>query len=111
MRRYAGTGKRFLAFMTAVCLAGNSGIAVQGASTTEEMSEREKRNAALSMEAAMQGMVLLENEDGALPLVSEGSLALFGGGAVRTAKGGTGSGDVNQRYAVSICEGFKNSRF
>lgn len=111
MRRYAGTGKRFLAFMTAVCLAGNSGIAVQGASTTEEMSEREKRNAALSMEAAMQGMVLLENEDGALPLVSEGSLALFGGGAVRTAKGGTGSGDVNQRYAVSIWEGFKNSRF
>lgn len=111
MRRYAGTGRRFLALMMTVCLAGNSGMAVQGASTSEEMSEREKRNAALSMEAAMQGMVLLENEDGALPIVSEESLALFGGGAVRTAKGGTGSGDVNQRYAVSIWEGFKNVGF
>lgn len=35
-------------------------------------------------------------------------MALFGGGAGETVKGGTGSGDVNNRENISIYEGFKN---
>ncbi len=56
------------------------------------MNARELRNAALARRAATQGMVLLKNENRALPL-QKGVLALFGSGAVRTVRGGTGSGD------------------
>lgn len=52
-------------------------------------------------------MVLLENKNQVLPIAKSGKIALFGGGAVNTVKGGTGSGDVNQRYTVSIWEGLQ----
>jgi len=78
----------------------------QAKATTEQLSEREKRNAELSMNVATEGMVLLENKNNALPITSKSKIALFGGGAYSTTKGGTGSGDVNQRYTVSIYEGF-----
>jgi beta-glucosidase len=86
------------------------------------MSEREIRNAKLAREAAAQGMVLLENKNNTLPLKKETrKIALFGGGAVRTVRGGTGSGDpfngglsgggaadVNQspRYHINIMDSF-----
>jgi len=54
--------------------------------------EREKRNAGISYDAAVAGMVLLEN-DGALPISRKGEIALYGVGAIRTVRGGTGSGD------------------
>ncbi len=98
--------KRKLAVLVAagLCFAATESAT---ASAKRDMSEREMRNARLSMEAATQGMVLLENHDQALPLASGGKVALFGGGAARTVKGGTGSGDVNQRYTVSVWEGLK----
>ncbi|HOO32420.1 MAG TPA: glycoside hydrolase family 3 C-terminal domain-containing protein, partial [Thermotogota bacterium] len=79
------------------------------ASLSDQISSREIKNAELSRSIAAQGMVLLEN-NGVLPL-SAGKVALFGGGAVKTVKGGTGSGDVNQRYVVSVREGFENAGF
>ncbi|HEX3039797.1 MAG TPA: glycoside hydrolase family 3 C-terminal domain-containing protein [Caproiciproducens sp.] len=82
------------------------------ASTSNEVSDREKTNAALSREAATQGMVLLENKDNVLPLAeATKKIALFGGGARHPVKGGTGSGDVNQRNVVPIDEGFKNAGY
>lgn len=56
------------------------------------MSERERKNAETAYLTAAAGMVLLENS-GALPLKKKGKIALFGVGAVRTVRGGTGSGD------------------
>ena len=44
--------------------------------------------------------------DGALP-VKPGRIALYGAGASRTVKGGTGSGEVNERHAVTILEGLE----
>ncbi len=88
------------------------------------MSERELRNAALAREAAVQGMVLLRNENHALPLDPAAPVALFGNGAVRTVRGGTGSGDpfngglsgggevhVNQspRYHINILDAFEEA--
>ena len=80
------------------------------------------KNAALARTAASEGMVLLENRDNTLPLQqSVTKVALFGGGAVRTVRGGTGSGDpfngglsgggicdVNQspRYHVNMMDSF-----
>ena len=82
-----------------------------GAVTTNEVSEREQRNAELSMYVATQGMVLLENENNALPIAKNGKIALFGCGADATVKGGTGSGDVEQRDTVSVWESFQNAGY
>ena len=57
------------------------------------MSAREKRNAERSYTAATQGMVLLKNTNNVLPIAKNRKIALFGLGAVRTVRGGTGSGD------------------
>ena len=55
----------------------------------------EKENDELALEIAAEGIVLLENS-GALPLKSK-NVALYGSGARNTCKGGTGSGEVNNR--------------
>lgn len=96
---------RKLAKLTAVTLAASMvlGSSVTGmAAVTNQTSERERRNAQLSKEAAQEGMVLLENENKTLPVAEGSRVALFGAGSYTTVKGGTGSGDVNQRYAVSV---------
>lgn len=77
-------------------------------SNVETKTERMHRE--LSAEAAAEGMVLLKN-DGMLPLEKAGKIALFGPGVRHTVTGGTGSGDVNERYSVNIEEGLRNSGF
>ncbi|MCR5415317.1 MAG: glycoside hydrolase family 3 C-terminal domain-containing protein [Pseudobutyrivibrio sp.] len=52
---------------------------------------------------------LLLKSNGLLPLKEMKKVALFGSGARKTIKGGTGSGDVNVRHFVTIEEGFKNA--
>ncbi len=68
-------------------------------------------HAQLSGQAAAAGFVLMKNEGDLLPLNREKPLALYGGGAVRMVKGGTGSGDVNERSCVSIREGLEKEGF
>ncbi len=72
-------------------------------------SQRELENRQVALEAAREGFVLLKNA-GVLPL-PVGNIALYGPGATRTIKGGTGSGEVNERHAVSIAEGLENRGF
>jgi beta-glucosidase len=84
-------------------------------STASEISEREKANAALAREVAREGFVLLKNgtmssSDSALPLRNK-NIALYGAGARKTMKGGTGSGEVSERYSVSIAEGLLNAGY
>ena len=76
------------------------------ASTQPEISERELRNQERSRKIASQGMVLLSN-NGVLPLKSVKKLALYGNGARRTVKGGTGSGDVHSRNIVNVEQGLE----
>ena len=82
---------------------------VTGAKTADAVSEREERNRRISYEAALEGIVLLKN-DGALPL-PPGKIALYGAGVSHTVKGGTGSGEVNERRSVTILEGMKNAGY
>ena len=56
--------------------------------------------------AAAQCVVLLKNEGGALPL-PQCRVAVFGIGQIRTVKGGTGSGEVNNVSNVSILDGLR----
>ncbi len=71
---------------------------------TLEISDREKKNRDLSRRAAAEGVVLLKN-NGVLPLSLSAKIAVFGNGIARIIKGGTGSGDVNERAVVSMVEG------
>ena len=66
-----------------------------------------KEHIALSREAACEGMVLLKNEHGSLPLKKGAKIALFGKAVIDYIKGGGGSGDVNAPYVCNIYEGFK----
>lgn len=64
----------------------------------------------LARNAALEGMVLLKNENKVLPLKSDAKIALYGSASYETIAGGTGSGDVNKAYSVSVFEGFKNAK-
>ncbi|MCM1532380.1 MAG: glycoside hydrolase family 3 C-terminal domain-containing protein [Ruminococcus flavefaciens] len=74
---------------------------------TADETELEKQNRLLSREVAKEGFVLLKN-NGVLPLKDK-KISLFGGGARLTVKGGSGSGDVHERYCVSIEQGLINN--
>ena len=76
---------------------------------TDDESQREKQHRQLCREVAGEGIVLLKNE-GVLPLRNK-KIALFGAGARMTVKGGTGSGDMQERYSVSIEQGLRNAGF
>ena len=105
------TYKRVLATSMSAALAMTSMVPAFAKTTDGSISAREEKNAELSMNLATQGMVLLENNNNVLPMASSGNVALFGGGAAKTVKGGTGSGDVNQRSVTTVWDGFKNAGY
>lgn len=59
---------------------------------------------------ASECMVLLKT-NGDFPLRNTGEIALYGSGSRQTIKGGTGSGDVNSRYYVTVEQGLENAGF
>ncbi len=61
----------------------------------------------LSKNAAKEGMVLLKNEGGLLPLAKGTKLAVFGKAAFDYVKGGGGSGDVTVAYVRNLYEGLQ----
>ena len=70
----------------------------------------EKEHIARVRALAPECMVLLKT-DGSFPLEAPGKLALYGSGARRTLKGGTGSGDVNVRAFTTVEQGLKAAGF
>ena len=79
--------------------------------TNPEIQPWEIEHRKLARLAAAEGIVLLKNEEHVLPLKAGSAVAIYGAGAGKTIKGGTGSGDVNEREKVSICQGMKNVGF
>ena len=78
--------------------------------TTPEITTLEVEHMELSRKLAAECVVLLEN-NGTLPLEKKGNIALFGDGARKTVKGGTGSGDVHSRINVTIEEGLEQAGY
>lgn len=64
-------------------------------------------HAAVTRKAATDGMVLLKNEGNTLPLNAK-KIALFGTASYDLLVGGSGSGNVNRKYKVSLNEGLKH---
>lgn len=67
-------------------------------------------NAAVSRQAAMEGMVLLRNEN-TLPLQKDSKIALFGNNSFELITGGSGSSEVNKKYVINLNDGLKNAGF
>lgn len=66
---------------------------------------------AIAEQIASEGIVLLKNEDQALPLAAGTRLNLFGWSSVRPLYGGTGSGDSSDSDAVTLIEGLQNAGY
>ena len=79
--------------------------------TSPEVTKREAGHRKLARKAAAESFVLLKNDDRLLPIKKGHKIGLYGAGAGRTIKGGTGSGDVNERDCISIYQGLNNAGF
>ena len=74
------------------------------------MNDYEREHNAILRRLGAECAVLLR-ADGSFPLAAPCEIALYGSGARRTIKGGTGSGEVNSRYFVTVEEGLKAAGF
>lgn len=67
-------------------------------------------NENVSLKCALESIILLKNDNNALPLKSK-KIDLFGNGVRHTIKGGLGSGEVNELDVKSIYDAFKELGF
>ena len=68
-----------------------------------------KAHATVTRQSALEGMVLLKNENNVLPMKDVKNVAVFGCTSFDFVAGGTGSGNVNRAYTVSLLDGLKNA--
>jgi beta-glucosidase len=75
-----------------------------------KLNDYEIRHNAYLREHGAECTVLLK-KDGEFPLKAAGQIAAYGSGVRNTIKGGSGSGEVNSRFFITIEDGLKNAGF
>lgn len=71
-----------------------------------------KAHAEIVRKAGADGIVLLKNEKKTLPFaLNIKNIAVFGNTSFKTIAGGTGSGDVNKAYVISVIKGIENAGY
>ena len=68
-------------------------------------------HAKVCKQVADEGVILLKNKGGMLPVPAEKKVALFGVTSYSFIAGGTGSGDVHRPYVVDLKEGLANAGY
>lgn len=82
-------------------MTGSKGLSEATSSDSKKLVE----------EIADEGVVLLKNDNNALPISTDTKLNIFGWGSTQPIYGGTGSGSVSEETAVSLIQGIENAGF
>ena len=64
-----------------------------------------------TLRQALAGCTVLLRSNGDFPLEAPCKIAAYGSGVRKTVKGGTGSGEVNSRYFITVEQGLKDAGF
>ena len=112
-------GETVMAALLAICILVNAiiwnpmyaiiSMAMGKGSVTNATTARAEE---VAEDVAAQGFVLLQNQDGFLPMSGVTKLNLFGWAASNPAFGGTGSGGINDLFpVVSLRQGLENAGY
>ena len=74
------------------------------------LEDHERKHNRMMRRYGAECCVLLK-KDGHFPLSASADIALYGNGARNTIKGGTGSGEVNSRFYVTVEKGLERAGF
>ena len=80
------------------------------APTGDSLEEITNKAKDITMQEAAEGIVLLDNKNGGLPLAANSKINVFGRGGLYSTFGGTGSGAGGTNY-VSLYDGLKEAGF